>query len=619
MSRLDRHVALVQNKLTLGKLLTALAWSLLAFGVLVWLYLLAHKLVGLSLPRPMAFFWIGLCASVTSACGYAFLRRPTRHQAAVAIDERLSLKEKFSTALYIRPSTDPFAAAAVKDAERTADNVSLYNQFPLRFPRPAVFTLAVAVVAVATTWLPAMDLFGVEQKKRTAAEQNQTRKNVEAEVRKALAVIEQAPQPVKDNEQIKAARAELQNMLARPIKDTSRIKSTAQKALENVESIKQKIKDTQNFAKAEQQKQQWKQGLNKPADDSGPVGKAHDHMAKGEFTEAIDELSSAVKNFDKMSEQEKQKAAQQMQNLANQLQQKANDPKQQQEMQKQLQQLGATQKQAQQMTKAMQQAANGDKQAQQQLQQMANQMMQQMNNGQGPNPQQQQQIQQMMQGLQQQANQQQQAAAMAQAAQQMAQGMNQQAQQGAQGQQGQQGQQQGGQQQAMNNAQQQMQQGLQQMQANAQAAAAAQAGMAGNNGQAGNNGNAGQQGQNGQVQWGQGNGQWKQGNPNQRGQGMGGPGIGAGGKAPVEEAPYDVVQDVTTGKVNEEGKILHSQLVKASSDKGKSSILLSQTAASEMKEATDEIDQDRIPRSAQKAVREYFGNGEQPEPETGKK
>jgi hypothetical protein len=26
MSRLDRHVALVQNKLTLGKLLTALAW-----------------------------------------------------------------------------------------------------------------------------------------------------------------------------------------------------------------------------------------------------------------------------------------------------------------------------------------------------------------------------------------------------------------------------------------------------------------------------------------------------------------------------------------------------------------------------------------------------------------
>ena len=30
--------------------------------------------------------------------------------------EKLQLKEKFSTALYIRPSQDPFAMAAVRDA-----------------------------------------------------------------------------------------------------------------------------------------------------------------------------------------------------------------------------------------------------------------------------------------------------------------------------------------------------------------------------------------------------------------------------------------------------------------------------------------------------------------------
>ena len=39
----------------------------------------------------------------------AFVRRPTTRQAAVAIDERFALKEKFSTALYIRNATsDPF-------------------------------------------------------------------------------------------------------------------------------------------------------------------------------------------------------------------------------------------------------------------------------------------------------------------------------------------------------------------------------------------------------------------------------------------------------------------------------------------------------------------------------
>jgi hypothetical protein len=613
MSRLDRHVALVQNKLAFGKLLTALAWSLLAFGVLVWLYLLVHKVFGVDLPRPWMFFWIGLSASVISAAGYAFLKRPTPHQAAVAIDEKLSLKEKFSTALYVRPSTDPFAAAAVRDAERTAENVSLHNQFPLTFPRPAILTVAIAVIALATSWLPAMDLLGVKEQRRLAAEQAQVRKNVEAEVKKALAVIEQAPEPVKQTEQIKAAKADLQNLLAKPVKDTTRAKSTALRALQDVESIKQKIKDTANFAKAEQMKQNWQKGLGKPADDTGPVGKAHDHMSKGEFTEAIEELGSAVKNFDKMTEADKQKAAQQMQNMANQLQQMANDPKQQQQMQQQLQKLGANQQQAQKMVQAMQQAANGDKKAQQQLQQMANQMMQQMNNGQGPNQQQQQQIAQAMQQMQQQANAQQQAQAMAQAAQQMAQAMQQQAQQGA-GKQGQQGQP-GGQQQAQGqNAQQQMQQALQQMQANAQAAAAAQAGQAGNNGQGGNNGNAGQNNQNGNVQWGQRNGQWKQGQPNGKGQGMGGPGIGAGGKAEVAEAPYDVMQDVTTGKVHEEGKILASTLVKAAAEKGTSKIDLSQANGSDYKEATDEIDQDRIPRSAQKAVREYFGDGQQPEP-----
>jgi hypothetical protein len=609
MSRLDRHVAVVQNKLALGKMLTALAWSLLGFGVLVWLYILVQKVFGVSLPRAAVWFWSGLGASVVAAVAYAVWRRPSPHEAAVAIDAKLSLKEKFSTALYVRPSTDPFAAAAVRDAERTAENVSLHNQFPVQFPRPAVFTLAVAVIAFATTWLPAMDLFGTQERQRKSAEEKQVRQQVEKEVKKALAVIEQAPPAVKDNEQIKAAKAELHNLLAKPGKDLPRAKSTALKALQDVDAIKQKIKDTQNFAKAENQMRQWKQGVGKPADDSGPVGKAHQHMNKGEFTEAIDELASAVKKFDQMSQPEQQKAAQQMQNLASQLQQMANDPKQQQQMQKQLQQMGASPKQAQQMVKQMQQAANGDKQAQQQLQQQANQMMQQAVN-QGANPQQIQQMQQAMQQMQQQAQGQQQAQQMAQAAQQMAQAMQQGAQQGqqqAQGQQqGQQGQgQQAGQQQAMQNAQQQMQQQLQQMQANAQAA---QAGQAGQNGQGNNGGQQPGQGQ-GQVKWGQGNGNWKQGNPNQKGQGMGGPGIGAGGQAPVEEAPYDIIQEVTTGEIHEEGKILHSQLVKAKADKGASKLLLSEAAASQEKEATDEIDTDRVPRSAQKAVREYFGNG----------
>lgn len=616
MSRLDRHVAVVQSKLTLTRLMTALAWSLLVFGVVVWVTILINKVFGAQIPRPMVLFFSGLGVSVAAAIAHALYHRPTRHEAAVAIDDKLQLKEKFSTALYVRPSADPFAAAAVRDAEHTADNVSLHRQFPVRFPRAAVATVVVAVLAGLTTRLGAMDVFGVQHRKVVAAEQEKARNETEREVKRALAVIEAAPPQVKADEQIKVARAELSAMLARPIKDPTKATRTAQRAMEDVNSIRQKIKESQNFAQAENQQKAWKNHIRQPSDDSGPVGKAHTAMAKGEFTDAIDELAKAVNKFDKMSKAEQQKAAQQMNNLASQLQQMANDPAQQKQMQNQLQQLGANKQQAQQMVKAMQQAANGDKLAQQQLKQMANQVMQNMNNGQGPNPQQQQQIQQMMQQLQQQANQQQQAAAMAQAAQQMAKAMGQQAQ--AQGGQGAPTPGQGAQAGNMAQAQQQMQNQLQQMQAQQQAAQLAQAQAAGQ----GQGGNAGNQpgGKNGQVQWGNGRGQWGKGNPQNRGQGMGGAGIGAGGRGGVEDAPFDVTQELSPGVLDEKGKIQHTSMVKAAALKGESKQLLSQVREAEMKELTDEIDTDRIPRAAMKAVRGYFGNAdEEPAPPPAEK
>src|SRR5215218_704484 len=144
MSRLDRHVAAVQNKLALGRFLSALAWAVLIYLALIEVAILVDRIVRVHPPRPMIWVWAGLGVAVVSAIVYALVKRPTRHEAAVAIDERLALKEKFSTALFVRPLKDPFAQAAVKDAERTAENVSLHKRFPLAFPRASVGTVAMA-------------------------------------------------------------------------------------------------------------------------------------------------------------------------------------------------------------------------------------------------------------------------------------------------------------------------------------------------------------------------------------------------------------------------------------------------------------------------------------------
>ena len=61
--------------------------------------------------------WGGLAGCAVVAFVYALIKRPTQHDAAVAIDDKLALKEKFSTALYALRIES--GATAVKSAATT--------------------------------------------------------------------------------------------------------------------------------------------------------------------------------------------------------------------------------------------------------------------------------------------------------------------------------------------------------------------------------------------------------------------------------------------------------------------------------------------------------------------
>src|SRR5687767_5864602 len=98
MSRLDRHVAMVQNKMALGRFVQAMAWASVALGAAVWMGIVVDRVLRVRPPHYMWWIYGGAGVGVLAAFVYSLIRRPTRHEAAVAIDERLSLKEKFSTA-----------------------------------------------------------------------------------------------------------------------------------------------------------------------------------------------------------------------------------------------------------------------------------------------------------------------------------------------------------------------------------------------------------------------------------------------------------------------------------------------------------------------------------------
>jgi hypothetical protein len=621
MSQIDTHVRRVRNKLALAEFVHLWAQSLLVATILVLAYVLLRQFTLLKLPGER--FWLIGLASVTFfyALTLAIARRPGAMLTAVAIDDRLGLFEKFSTALHARQNPDAFAQAAVLDAEQAAKTVDLHKQFPIKFPTSFGYALFVAIVSVGLLGLiEPRNLFASDDPTppEKKPEDNKAIEQARDAIKKTIAAIELAPKAVTDAEAIQLAKAELRELARAPNLDPKSASRKALSALQDLEQAKLQVAKSQKFADARNNEKMLEKM--DPGDDAkGPVADAQRDIAKGNLGGAIEKLDEVVEKFDQMDPKKQEEAAKQMQQMAKQLQQLANNPQQQQQMQQKLQQMGMNQQQAQQAMNALQQAAQGNPQAQQQLQQMAQQAMQQMNGGQGPTQAQQQQVQQMLKQLQSQANTQAQAQQMSQAAQAMAQAMQQQANPGQSpnpGQQNPNGQQPGQPaaqtpQQQMAKASQQMQQQLQNMQAIAQdaqqVAAAQQAAAAAQQAAQGASGGPGQ-GDQGQ---GQGN---NNGQGNQPGDNQGQPGGGGGNEGPgggmmdVAEAPFTIKEEISKSKDNKDGKIIAATFVKADALRGESKAAVKEVAESAVRDATDEVNTERVSRQAQKVVKDYFGS-----------
>jgi hypothetical protein len=623
MSRLDFQVLAVRNKLALGLFLEG--WAIAAFGLAVVLLatIVGQRVLDRSLPHAWLIFWIAVLATAAGGFIYSVIRRPSEEFAAVKIDQALGLKEKISTAIYARPLHDPFAKAAVLDAEIAARTLSAAGHFPVAIPRYLYPTLGVFLLALlAAEFFPS---FHVHPKPPLASAKeapNLAKPNQDLFAKQALTTILAPVALPNSSDVIRKAGEDLSKAVQTDEGDQLHNHRSVLAALQNYNKAMAEELDKNEKFQTSQNTMNQMASIESAKDDSTPVGKAQNELKDGNLDAAMNDIAKAVNNFDKASDQEQQKMLDQAKNLANSLAKAANDPKVNQKIAEQLMQMGATQSQAQNMAATMQQAAQGNKAAQQQMQQMAQQMAQQLNNGQGPNQQQQKQIQSMMTKAQAMANSQAQAQALSQAAQQlsvaMAQAHGASQHSASQGQTGKAGQgQQGGQSGQSNMAgAQQMQQQMQQMQASAkdaqamqaaanaaaQAAADAASGLGTPSGGSGDADamadNSGGQGQNPQQQGKPGNGGMQRGwDPN--------PGKG-GVRMGIETSPVTFKQEVDTSRDIASGKLLASRYVKAGIDPGKSSAGLKDIAAAAEKDAPDEIEQDQVPREAQQAEKDYF-------------
>jgi hypothetical protein len=107
---------------------------------------------------------------------------------------------------------------------------------------------------------------------------------------------------------------------------------------------------------------------------------------------------------------------------------------------------------------------------------------------------------------------------------------------------------------------------------------------------------------------------------NQRGgNGFAGPNQGgqaAGDRNYKEQAPFGVKPEMDPTQDDENGRNLAINLIKDTNPlKGKSNETLRDLATRAQQEQTDEIDQERVSRQAQNAVKEYFSSVAKDAPE----
>jgi len=486
-------------------------------------------------------------------------RRRDELQVALAVDDRLDLREKLTTALHCHGREDPFAQAAVEDGVQAARDKRVREQARRQFrvQPPAAWWISPLIVfcVVMVSFLGQMNLFEPDQHQQ--ADLQQASEEVDKSVK---LIVEDLKQTTQLKSELSKELENLEGAGTTPREDMSP-EELRREAIKKVTDLNRKLEEILSGEKGKTTRtvEQTMNQLKPPND--GPGKELGEALKKGDFKaaqQAVQDLMNKLNNGE-LDEQQKQKLAEQMEDIAQQLKELA---EKKQQLKDALKKAGMDP-----------QLANNPQALQQQIQQNQN-----------LNEEQKQQLQQQAQAQQ--------------AAQQMCQGMGQACQNMAQalgGQLGQMGQ--GGQNaQQMAAAGQQMMQQLGEMEAMQQLLKEAQAAANACQGQAQGMGQ-GLAMQQATKKWGQGGA-------------FGNSGQGAGGKAPIAPTPSGT-RTVKAPVKTTEGEIIFRTLVDGPQHVGESTKTIDQVALREVSDAYDQaVDEDELPRKYDDAMLHYFGEVE---------
>jgi len=160
MTDIRRKVRTAQRRLWLNRWFTLAGWSLAAAGAAWCLLVAVARICALEWPLAMiggAFAAVALIASLISL----LTKHESVTEAAAAIDASAGLKERVSTSFFCTSQDDPFAAAVVEDARRVLTGMAIGRLVPVRGSRSMGYALGAFLAGAMLFWLlPTYDLLG---------------------------------------------------------------------------------------------------------------------------------------------------------------------------------------------------------------------------------------------------------------------------------------------------------------------------------------------------------------------------------------------------------------------------------------------------------------------------
>jgi DNA repair exonuclease SbcCD ATPase subunit len=331
MEEIRRQVGRARRRLVLEQFFRVFGWSLFTTLLLA--------AIGLAIPRIWAlplkhqvwdWSWIGggIAAGFVVAGIWTYLIRRSRLDAAIELDRRYGLKERVSSTLALTPDElgSDIGKALMTDAVRRVERIDVREQFRVSPTWRILLPLAPAIALIILALLPNA---AMKQAGATSEQPAEIKKQIKTATQKLQEKIRESQkkaeeQGLKDTDILKDINRELDKLANRDAADRK-------DALLKINDLAKEIEKRKHDLGAADKMRKELDKLKDVA--KGPADKTAEALREGDFGKAREEMQKLMEDLaaGKLSKEDQEKLAQQLQQMKDKLQQAAQEQKESRE------------------------------------------------------------------------------------------------------------------------------------------------------------------------------------------------------------------------------------------------------------------------------------------------